>query len=151
MCTQATRQPRQQQARNLLIDLDGQAHRFRYLIRDRDAKFTAVFDAVFTAAGIEVVRIPPRSPRVNAYADRWVRTVRAECLDWTLVWNERQLGRVLAEYLRHYNTVRPHRSLDLQPPRPTPGLRLVKASISESSVQRVDVLGGLIHEYRHAA
>jgi len=80
-----------------------------------------------------------------------VRTVRAECLDWTLVWNERQLGRVLAEYLRHYNTVRPHRSLDLQPPRPTPGLRLVQASISESSVQRVDVLGGLIHEYRQAA
>jgi len=151
LCTQATRQPRQQQARNLLIDLDGQAHRFRYLIRDRDAKFTAVFDAVFTAAGIEVVRIPPRSPRVNAYADRWVRTVRAECLDWTLVWNERQLGRVLTEYLRHYNTVRPHHSLDLQAPRPAAGLRLVPPGISESSVQRVDVLGGLIHEYRHAA
>ena len=139
-----------QQARNLLMDLDEQAHRFRYLLRDRDAKFTAVFDTVFTAAGIEVVKIPPRAPRANAYAERWVRTVRAECLDWTLICNERHLRRVLAEYLRHYNTVRPHRSLDLQPPRPTHRLRLVPGTC-ESSVQRVDVLGGLIHEYRRAA
>jgi len=123
----------------------------RYLIRDRDAKFTAAFDAVFTAAGIEVVKIPPRAPRANAYAERWVRTVRAECLDWTLVWNERQLYRVLTEYLRHYNTVRPHRSLDLQSPRPAPRLTLVEPDTGESSVQRVDVLGGLIHEYRRAA
>ena len=139
-----------QQARNLLMDLDEQAHRFRYLIRDRDAKFTAAFDAVFAASGIGVVKIPPRAPRANAYAERWVRTVRAECLNWTLVWNERQLHRLLNEYLRHYNTVRPHRSLDLQPPNPT-RLTLVKPGTVVAPVQRVDVLGGLIHEYRHAA
>jgi putative transposase len=140
-----------QQARNLLMDLGEQAHRFRYLIRDRDTKFTATFDAVFGAAGVEVVKIPPRAPRANAYAERWVRTVRDECLDWTLVWNQRQLHRVLTEYLRHYNTVRPHRSLDLQPPRPAARLTLVEPGTGESSVQRVDVLGGLIHEYRRAA
>jgi len=79
-----------------------------------------------------------------------VRTVRAECLDWTLIWNDRQLYRVLSEYVRHYNAVRPHRSLGLQPPRPT-RLTLVEPGGRESSVQRVDVLGGLIHEYRRAA
>ena len=139
-----------QQARNLLMDLDERRHQFRYLIRDRDATFTAGFDAVFAAAGIDVVKIPPRAPRANAYAERWVRTVRSECLDWTLVWNERQLYRVLTEYLRHDNTVRPHRSLDLQPPRPTP-LTLVEPGTVGPLVQRVDVLGGLIHEYRRAA
>jgi transposase InsO family protein len=139
-----------QQARNLLMDLDGQEHRFRYLIRDRDAEFTAAFDAVFGAAGIDVVKIPPRAPRANAYAERWVGTVRAECLDWTLIWNDRQLYRVLTEYLQHYNTVRPHRSLDLQRPRPT-RLTPVEPGGRKSPVQRVDVLGGLIHEYRRAA
>jgi putative transposase len=140
-----------QQARNLLMDLDGQVQCFRYLIRDRDIKFSAAFDAVFTASGIDVVKIPPRAPRANAYAERWVRTVRAECLDWMLVWNQRQLHRVLTEYLRHYNTVRPHRGLDLRPPRPAARLRLVEPGAGESSVQRADVLGGLIHEYRRAA
>jgi transposase InsO family protein len=139
-----------QRARNLLMGLEEQGHRFRYLIRDRDAKFTAAFDTVFTAAGIEVVKIPPRAPRANAYAERWVGTVRAECLDWTLIWNDRQLYRVLIEYLRHYNTVRPHRSLDLQPPRPTQPTPLEPGG-RESAVRRIDVLGGLIHEYRRAA
>ena len=140
-----------QQARNLLMDLDERAHRFRHLIRDRDAKFTAAFDTVFATAGINVVKIPPRAPRANACAERWVRTVRAECLDWMLVWNERQLCLVLTEYLHHYNTVRPHRSLDLEPPRQAPRLTLVESGTDASSVQRVDVLGGLIHEYRRAA
>jgi len=139
-----------QQARNLLMDLEEPGHRFGYLIRDRDAKFTAAFDTVVAAVGVEVVKIPPRAPRANAYAERWVRTVRAECLDWMLVWNERQLYRVLTEYLRHYNTARPHRSLQLQPPRPT-RLMLLKPGGRESPAQRVDVLGGLIHEYRRAA
>jgi transposase InsO family protein len=111
----------------------------------------AAFDAVFETAGIEVVKIPPRSPRANAYAQRWVRTVRAECLDWTLVWNQRQLYQVLTQYLRHYNTIRPHRSLGLQPPQPAFRLRLVEPGSAASRVQRVDVLGGLIHEYRRAA
>jgi hypothetical protein len=94
---------------------------------------------------------PPRSSRANSYAERWVRAVRAECLEWTLIWNQRQLHRVLTEYLPHYNTVRPHRSLDLQPPRPAPRLMLVEPDPVASPVQRVDVLGGLIHEYRRAA
>jgi putative transposase len=140
-----------QQARNLLMDLDQHGKRFRYLIRDRDARFTAALDAVFTASGIDVVKIPPRAPRANAYAERWVRTVRAECLDWTLIWNQRQLCRVLSEYLRHYNGVRPHRSLDLQPPRPPRRLTLIESGARESSVERVDVLSGPIHEYRRAA
>ena len=140
-----------QQARNLLMDLDEQAHQFRYLIRDRDAEFTAAFDAAFAASGIDVVKIPPRTPRANAYAERCVRTVRAECLDWTLVWSNCQLHRLLTEYLRHYNTKRPHRSLDLQPPRPASHLTLVEPDTVGTPVQRVDVLGGLIHEYRHAA
>jgi transposase InsO family protein len=138
-----------QQARNLM-NLDDGVDRFRFLIRDRDTKFTGAFDAVFAAAGIEMVKIPPRAPRANAYSERWVRTVRSECLDWTLIWNQRHLHRTLTEYLRHYDTGRPHRSLDLQPPIPTPRLRLVQPS-SVESVQRIDVLDGLIHEYRHAA
>jgi hypothetical protein len=143
-----------QQARNLLLDLDGQVDRFRFLIRDRDrdTKFTFAFDAVFAAAGIEILKIPPRAPRANAFAERWVRTVRAECLDWTLIWNRHQLHGVLTEYLRHYNTARPHRSLDLQPPSPSRRLTQVKAPpAAKAEIQRIDVLGGLIHEYTRAA
>ena len=140
-----------QQARNLLMDLDERVHQFRYLIRDHDSKFTAAFDAVVAAAGVEVVRTPPRAPKANAFAERWVRTVRSDCLDWTLVWNQRQLHRVMTEYLRHYNTVRPHRALDLQPPAARRILTTVRGSPATPAVERVDVLGGVIHEYRHAA
>jgi transposase InsO family protein len=141
------------QARNLLMDLDEQPHRFRHLIRDRDAKFTAAFDAVFASAGVEVVQTPPRVPQANAFAERWVRTVRSDCLDWTLIWSERQLHRVLTEYLAHYNSVRPHRALDLQPPAAVRTLTAVGAATAPTTVdvERVDVLGGLIHEYRRAA
>jgi putative transposase len=139
-----------QAARNLLMDFDERAHRFRFLIRDRDSKFTAAFDAVFAAAGIEAVKIPPRAPKANAYAERWVRTVRTECLDWILVCNRRRLERVLVEYVAHYNTAQPHRGIDLDvpspPPEPTPaGAKNVRR------IERIDVLGGLLHEYRHAA
>jgi putative transposase len=139
-----------QAARNLLMDLDEHAERFRFLIRDRDAKFTSAFDAVFRAVGIETVKIPPRAPRANAYAERWVRTVRAECLDWTLVWSRQHLQRVLTAYVEHYNTARPHRGIDLDVPVSTPMATVTTLPIA-GRVERVDVLGGLIHEYRHAA
>jgi hypothetical protein len=89
-----------QAARNLLMDLEEHARRFRFLIRDRDTKFTLAFDAVFRAAGVETVKIPPRAPKANAYAERWVRTVRSECLDWTLIWSRWHLQRVLTRYRR---------------------------------------------------
>jgi putative transposase len=138
-----------QVARNLM-DLDEHVDRFRFLIRDRDAKFTAAFDAVFAGAGVEAVKIPPRAPRANAYAERWVRTVRTECLDWTLIWNCRHLQRVLTSFLEHYNTGRPHRGIDLEVPVPSP-VATVTALPVAGRVERVDVLGGLIHEYRRAA
>ena len=94
--------------------------RFQLLIRDRGAKFSAAFDHVFTADGIRVVRTPVRAPKANAYAERWVRTVRTECLEWLLIRNRRRLERVLAVYVEHYNSARPHRSLDLQTPLPAP-------------------------------
>jgi hypothetical protein len=100
-----------QAARNLLMDLDGHVSGFRFLVRDRDAKFTEAFDAAFAAAGIEVLRIPPRAPRANAYAERWVRTVRTECLDWILIRTPRHLQRVLSIYLG---------ALQHRPPAPGP-------------------------------
>jgi transposase InsO family protein len=139
-----------QAARNLLMDLDDRAQRFRFLIRDRDAKFTSAFDAVFAAAGIETVKIPPRAPKANAYAERWVRTVRTECLDWTLIWSRRHLQRVLTSYLEHYNTARPHRGIDLDVPTPAPIATVTTLPVARR-IERVDVLGGLIHEYRRAA
>jgi putative transposase len=140
-----------QQARNLLMDLDDRVDRFRFLIRDQDTKFTAAFDAVFAAAGVEVVKIPPRAPKANAYAERWVRTVRHECLDWTLIWSQRQMHQVLTEYLAHYNQIRPHRALDLHPPDPVRPVTAISSAPAPAGVRRVDVLGGLIHEYQRAA
>jgi transposase InsO family protein len=139
-----------QVARDLLMDLDDRVDRFRFLIRDRDSKVTAAFDAVFAAAGVETVKTPPRAPKANAYAERWVRTVRVECLDWTLIWNRWHLARVLHRYLEHYNSGRPHRGINLQLPVP-PGLAEVTPLAAPGGVERVDVLGGLIHEYRRAA
>jgi transposase InsO family protein len=138
-----------QAARNLLMDLDDHAGRFRFLIRDRDAKFAAAFDAVLAAAGIDVLKIPPRAPKANAHAERWVRTARIECLDWILIWNRRHLERVLTAYVDHYNTARPHRGIDLDVP--VPPVDIPPAAKPVGRIGRVDVLGGLIHEYRHAA
>ena len=110
-----------QQARNLLMDLGKQAEQFRYLIRDRDSKFTAAFDAVFAGADIAILRTPVRAPRANAIAERWIGTLRRECLDHLLITGPRHLKLVLQEYVEHYNTHRPHRSLHQQPPAgPTP-------------------------------
>ena len=109
-----------QQARNLLMSLDQRADNLRFLLRDRDAKFTTAFDTVFTAAGIDVLRTPPQAPRANAYAERWVGTVRRECTDRMLIVGERHLTKVLTEYTEHYNGHRQHRSLGQRPPNPPP-------------------------------
>ena len=113
-----------QQARNLLIDLGDQASRFRFLICDRDAKFTAAFDAVFIGADIRIIRTPVRAPRANAIAERWIGPLRREYLDHLLITGPRHLAVVLQEYIAHYNTPRPHRSLHQHPPAgrtPIPG------------------------------
>lgn len=136
-----------QVARNLVGDLADRGRCIKFLIRDRDAKFTASFDEVFRSEGIRVIKTPIRSPRANAYAERWVRTVRNECLDWMLVLGRGHLERVLREYVSHYNRQRPHRGIDLEVPTgavaPTPP--------PLHHVDRHDVLGGLIHEYYRAA
>jgi putative transposase len=137
-----------QQARNLLMGLDDRAGRFRFLVRDRDTKFTAAFDAVFAAEGIEVLRTPVRAPRANAYAERWVGTVRRELLDRMLIFGCRQLQAVLAEYADHYNGHRPHRALGQAPPL---GPAEPPAVSPSGGVVRRDRLGGLIHEYAQVA
>ena len=142
-----------QAARNLLMDLGERAERLRFLVWDRDTKFTAGFDAVFAAAGIDVLRIPPRAPRANAYAERWVRTVRTECLDWILIFNQNHLRTTLDAYVAHYNGGRPHRGLSLDiPAPPLPDGRAGDLDAGAAiSIERIDILGGLIHEYRRAA
>ncbi|MGI8869851.1 MAG: integrase core domain-containing protein [Mycobacteriales bacterium] len=138
-----------QQARNFVMEVGERADGFRVLVRDRDTKFTTGFDAVFASAGISVLRSPPRAPKANAYAERWVSTVRRECLDRLLVFHERQLVRVLAEYESHYNGHRPHRALDQQPP--MTDIPVLSDSGDHPAVRRTEVLGGLINEYRRAA
>jgi putative transposase len=137
-----------QQARNLLMELAGHMGRFQFLLRDRDAKFTAAFDAVVAAEGITVLRTPVRAPRANAYAERWVGTVRREVLDRMLIVGCRQLRSVLAEYVDHYNGHRPHRALGQAPPL-EPSVPVVLAP--PGRVVRRDRLGGLIHEYAQVA
>jgi putative transposase len=137
-----------QQARNLLMELGDRAAGFRFLIRDRDTKFITAFDAVFAAEAIEVLVTPVRAPRANAYAERWVGTVRREVLDRLLIVGGRQLRAVLAGYADHYNGHRPHRALGQVPP---VGPSEPVARVAVGRVVRRDRLGGLIHEYAQAA
>jgi putative transposase len=136
-----------QQIRNLLMDLGDRAADFRFLVRDRAGQFPASFDAVLADAGIEAVTIPPRSPRANAYAERFVLTVRTEVTDRMLIFGQRHLRTILAGYEAHYNGRRPHRSRQLHPPRPDYPV----ADLSQERVKRRAVLGGLINEYERAA
>jgi putative transposase len=137
-----------QQARNLLMKLHNRVGELRFLLRDRDTKFTAAFDAVFAAEGIQVLTTPVRAPRANAYAKRWVGTVRREVLDRMLIFGGRQLRSVLAEYADHYNLHRPHRALEQAPPL---GPSQLPAVVPAETVVRRDRLGGLIHEYAQVA
>jgi putative transposase len=136
-----------QQIRNLLMDLNDRAAGFRFLVRDRAGQFTEAFDAVLADAGIEVVKIPPRSPRANAHAERFVLTARTEITDRMLIFGERHLRTILAKYEAHYNGRRPHRSRQLRPPRPDRPV----ADLSRKRIKRRPVLGGLINEYERAA
>ena len=136
-----------QQIRNLLMDLGDRAADFRFLIRDRAGQFTGSFDAGLADAGIQAVKIPPRSPRANAFAERFVLTARTEVTDRMLIFGERHLQTVLAEYETHYDGRRPHRSRRLRPPRPDH----LAADLSQKQIKRRPVLGGLINEYERAA
>ena len=136
-----------QQIRNLLMDPGDRAAGFRFLVRDRAGQFTESFDAVLASAGIEAVKIPPRSPRANAHAERFVLTARTEVTDRMLIFGERHLRTVLTEYARHYNGRRPHRSRQLRPPRPGHPA----ADLSQQQIKRRAVLGGLLNEYERAA
>ena len=134
-----------QVARNFCSDLEEKGQRFRFLIRDRDSKFTSGFDPIFASIGVEAIKAPVKSPRANAFAERFVRTIRTECLDRLLILSRRHLEATVNEYLRHYNQARPHRSLHLAQPIPRP------APPAGNTINRRDVLGGIIHEYDIAA
>ena len=136
-----------QQVRNLVMDLDDRATQFRLLIRDRAGQFAASFDAVLADAGIQVVRIPPRCPRANCFAERFVRTLWAELTDRLLIVSQRHLRAVPTNYVRHYNGRRPPRACDLRPPEPTHPV----ADLTHQRIKRRPILGGLICEYERVA
>jgi putative transposase len=140
-----------QQARNLLMELDDRQRQTRFLIHDRDAKFPRAFDALLASEKINVIRTPVRAPNANAHMERWVGSVRRECLDRLLIVGRRQLEHVLRVYVRHYNRQRPHRALDLKPPDETTHSPIrTDAGAQALQVRRRELLGGLIHEYEPA-
>jgi putative transposase len=136
-----------QQARNLLMDLGERATRFRFLLRDRDSTFTAAFDEVFAGNSTRIIKSPVRSPRANSFAERYAGTLRRECLDHLLIDGERHLRRVLAEYTRHDDEHRPHRSREQRPPLHKPG----QPADVTASIKRTRIVQGLISEYRRTA
>jgi transposase InsO family protein len=139
-----------QQARNLLMDLGERAGAFRFLIRDRDGKFSRSFNEVFAAAGVRVIKTPVRAPQANVIAERWVGTVRRECTDRMLTYGEGHLRRVLQAYERHYNRHRPHRARDRRPPQ-LPHDPAPPSDLDQVRLQRRQILDGLINQYRRAA
>ena len=136
-----------QLARNFVSDLGERAAAFRFLIRDRDSKFTDTFDAVFASEGIQIKKSAPQCPKMNAYAEHWIKTIRAECTDRMLIAGQRHLRAVLEEYTHHYNAGRAHRSLDLRAPDDDPNVIRLPAH----RIIRNKILGGLISEYEPAA
>jgi putative transposase len=130
------------------VDLEDRADGFKFLIRDRDAKFTAAFDAVLTAAGMRIIKTPVRAPRANAIAERWISSARRECLDRMVIASERHLRLMPSEYVDHYNLHRPHRAQQQGPPVGRPHPPALGANVR---VLRRDRLGGLIREYSQVA
>jgi transposase InsO family protein len=139
-----------QQARNFVFSLPVRDRPLEFLVRDNDGKFTSAFDAVFNTEGIRVIRASVRAPKANATCERFVGTIRRECLDWLLIANRRHLQRVLAEFIGDYNGHRPHRALGLDPPEPRPPAQ-PRPALRAPAIHRHDRLGGLIHEYTIAA
>jgi putative transposase len=141
----------EQQARNLLMTLDEQEQLPRFLVRDRDTKFTSGFDELFRSEGVRVIRAPVRAPTAKAHAERWVHSVRRECLDQLLIVSRKHLERVLREYVVHYNTHRPHRALEQQAPLAKPPPAAPPSASDPFPLRRRDWLGGLLPEYELAA
>ncbi|MEV0136786.1 integrase core domain-containing protein, partial [Dactylosporangium sp. NPDC050688] len=141
-----------QAAKNLVMDLEDNGSRARYMIRDRDAKFAELFDAVLADAGINVVLSGIQLPRMNSIMERWVQTCRRELLDRTLIWNQRHLLHALREYEQFYNRHRPHQGIaNARPLRSLPAPITDPEQITRLDVRRHDRLGGILHEYQHAA
>ncbi len=135
-----------QQARQLSWQIQDGTLPVRFFIHDRDAKFAPSFDTVFRSEDVEIIRTPVRAPNANAYAERWIRSARAECLDKLLIVGERHLRRVLTAYIDYYNHARPHQGIDQQCPVP-----LQRSTARDGPVERRDILGGVLHDYYRRA